>query len=89
MIDPFGSSGTTAIAALPERGDCVPIDGNVRYRELAYQRITQGCHAENFEVTFNHVRGRLPQMSAGGSSEQMTSILNDRHALYGAEPVRR
>lgn len=85
VIDPFGGSGTTAIAALSEGRDCVLVDNNVQYCEIAYQRVMQECRADNFEVSFNQVRGSHNQTYKQQSSRQMTLLLNQRHATYRAE----
>ncbi|MCI0512690.1 site-specific DNA-methyltransferase [candidate division KSB1 bacterium] len=39
VLDPFGGSGTTGIAALKTGRDCILIDNNFDYCEIAYQRI--------------------------------------------------
>jgi len=85
VIDPFGGSGTTAIAALSEGRDCVLVDNNAQYCETAYQRIMQECKADNFEVTFNHVQGSHNQTYEQHSSLQLTLMLNQRHAIYQVE----
>lgn len=85
VVDPFGGSGTTAIAALSEGRDCVSVDNNAQYCEIAYQRIMQECRADNFEVTFNHVQGSHNQTYEQHSSLQMTLMLNQRHAAYQVE----
>ena len=82
VIDPFGGSGTTGIAALSEGRDCVLMDNNPQYCEIAYQRLMQECRADNFEVSFNHVQGSYNQTYQEHSSIQMTLMLNQRHADY-------
>ncbi len=82
VIDPFGGSGTTAIAALSEGRDCVLVDNNSQYCELAYNRVMQESRADNFEVSFNQVQGSHTQVYEQHSSVQMTLMLNQRHAAY-------
>lgn len=39
VVDPFGGSGTTAIAALSEGRNCVLVDNNPKYCEVALARV--------------------------------------------------
>lgn len=39
VIDPFGGSGTTGVAALNSSRDCILIDTNLNYCQLAYNRL--------------------------------------------------
>ena len=87
VIDPFGGSGTTAIAALSEGRDCVLVDNNAQYCATAYQRIIQECQAVNFEVMFNQVQGGHNQTREQQSSLQMTLMLNQRHSPYQVDPT--
>ncbi len=83
VVDP--GSGTTAIAALSEGRDCVLVDNNAQYCEIAYRRIMQECQADNFEVSFNQIQGSHNQAYEQQSSVQMTLMLNQRHATYDVE----
>ena len=41
VLDPFGGSGTTAIAAILEGRRCILIEKDARYVEIARQRVAK------------------------------------------------
>ena len=43
VIDPFGGSGTTAVAAFQEGRSCILIDNNPRYCRQAKERLAREC----------------------------------------------
>jgi site-specific DNA-methyltransferase (adenine-specific) len=43
VIDPFAGSGTTAVAAVQERRNCILIDNNEKYCIQAHERILSEC----------------------------------------------
>lgn len=87
VIDPFGGSGSTAIAALTAGRDCVLIDNDLGYCEVAYHRIMQETQSDNFEVSFNNIQGSHNQVYKKHSAQQMTLMLNQRHANYQLSSV--
>jgi len=50
VIDPFGGSGTTGIAALAVKRNCVLIDNNPQYCEEAVRRLCDEAEAQNEET---------------------------------------
>ena len=82
VIDPFGGSGSTAIAALTAGRDCVLIDNDPSYCEIAYHRIMQEAQSDNFEVSYNNIQGSHNQVYKKHSAQQMTLMLKQRHAIY-------
>ncbi|MFN8917211.1 MAG: DNA methyltransferase, partial [Burkholderiales bacterium] len=91
IIDPFGGSGTTAIAAINNGRDCVLIDNNLSYCELAHQRIQKEMEVTDLRLVFNQNETRKDQIYNPLSSKQMVLALNQRHTSYSATPnkVRR
>ncbi len=55
VLDPFSGSGTTAIAALQENRNCVLIDNNQQYCDIALERIQEevGNHVQIKRTIFN------------------------------------
>jgi DNA modification methylase len=51
VLDPFGGSGTTGIAATNLNRDCILIDNNKNYCQSAYRRLL-----EETPLTFNEIR---------------------------------
>ncbi|MFN7207475.1 MAG: DNA-methyltransferase [Burkholderiales bacterium] len=91
IIDPFGGSGTTAIAAINNGRDCVLIDNNLSYCELAHQCIQKEMEVTDLRLVFNQNETRKDQIYNPLSSKQMVLALNQRHTSYSATPnkVRR
>jgi site-specific DNA-methyltransferase (adenine-specific)/site-specific DNA-methyltransferase (cytosine-N4-specific) len=52
VIDPFGGSGTTGIAALSLGRQCVLIDNNLEYCQQALERLKTEAAAQSNEIVF-------------------------------------
>ena len=50
VLDPFGGSGTTAIAALSERRNCILVDNNKKYCEIALNRIEENFARKGVQI---------------------------------------
>jgi len=50
ILDPFGGSGTTAIAALNLGRSCIIIDNNLEYCEIAASLIAKDVKKKNYEI---------------------------------------
>lgn len=82
VVDPFGGSGTTAIAALTLQRDCAVIDNNVDYCRTAYERIQKETRAKNYELSFEHTVSSYSEKHAKQDVLQITFELNQKHAPY-------
>ncbi len=75
VVDPFGGSGTTGIAALSLGRSCVLIDNNLKYCEEALRRLRDEAAARHDEVRFvNHDH-------ANGASHVQNKLL-EQHPKY-------
>ena len=54
VVDPFGGSGTTGIAALSLGRRCVLIDNNLKYCQEALERLQNEAAAQKSEIIFQH-----------------------------------
>lgn len=82
VVDPFGGSGTSAIAALSLQRDCVIIDNNADYCRLAYERVLKETSAKNFTVCFDDTIGNYCEKRQKTESRQLMLELCQRHADY-------
>lgn len=82
VVDPFGGSGTTAVAALSLQRDCVIVDNNGEYCRLAYERIRKESSSKNFRVCFDDTVGNYSEQRKKTESRQLALELRQRHADY-------
>lgn len=91
VIDPFGGSGTSGIAALKSNRNCLLIDNNPDYCELAHDRLKRTVADLYNEVTFFNPQDEYkpvvsdfmetcrsePKNYALGSNQEENFILNE------------
>lgn len=82
VLDPFGGSGTTAIAALSLGRDAVVIDNNPQYCQIAYDRILKETSSLDFKVVFEDQSGAFTQEYRQAQAEQLVLELNQEHSVY-------
>jgi site-specific DNA-methyltransferase (adenine-specific) len=82
VIDPFGGSGTTAIAALSLQRDCVLIDNSDEYCRIAYERVTDEANAKDYEVCFDDTVGNYTEKKMSAQTVQLSLKLQQVHATY-------
>jgi DNA modification methylase len=74
VVDPFAGSGSTGIAAMELGRDCVLIDNNENYAELAFENLQNARKDATFEVELLHKGG-----SAGSEKPSLLTSLLRRH----------
>lgn len=52
VVDPFAGSGTTGIAAMQLGRDCVLIDNNIKYCEIAYESMLSQNKKNEYLIEF-------------------------------------
>jgi site-specific DNA-methyltransferase (adenine-specific)/site-specific DNA-methyltransferase (cytosine-N4-specific) len=72
VMDPFGGSGTTGIAALSLGRSCVLIDNNLTYCEEALRRLKDEAAAHHDEVRF------VDHENQNGSTHVQNKLLDQR-----------
>jgi len=82
VVDPFGGSGTTAIAALSLQRDCVIIDNNEEYCRRAHERVLKETTAKNFTVCFDDTISNYSEKRKKTESQQLMLELQQRHGEY-------
>jgi len=77
IIDPFGGSGSTGIAALKNNRNCLLVDNNIAYCQLAHERLEK-------EVSdlYNHVTFFNPQ-------QEYQSVVNELKEKYSCKGKRK
>jgi len=81
IVDPFGGSGTTGIAALSLNRDCLLIDNNSEYCQLAYDNITKQSRPLIEEVILISIEERQATNNKNGYSlSQSEKILRQRYS---------
>jgi 16S rRNA G966 N2-methylase RsmD len=73
IIDPFGGSGSTGIAALKNNRNCLIVDNNLDYCQIAHTRLTNDVADLYNQVTFFN-----PQ-------EEYQSVVNELKEVYPAK----
>jgi site-specific DNA-methyltransferase (adenine-specific)/site-specific DNA-methyltransferase (cytosine-N4-specific) len=82
ILDPFGGSGTTAIAALSLQRDCVLVDNSEEYCRVAYRRVLKEAKAKHYEVCFDDNMGHYSEKKLPSQSAQLSLKLQQVHASY-------
>jgi DNA modification methylase len=82
IADPFGGSGTTAIAALLLGRDCVLIDSSIEYCKLAHERVTKECQRQSFEIFLDGFKDKISERQMTRKAVQMVLDLHQTTAPY-------
>ena len=82
VIDPFAGSGTTAIAALSLQRDCVLIDNNPEYCQVAYDRVLKEAKASHYDVCFDSRVANFSEKKSKDQPKQFVLSINQTHAAY-------
>jgi site-specific DNA-methyltransferase (adenine-specific)/site-specific DNA-methyltransferase (cytosine-N4-specific) len=81
IVDPFGGSGSTAIAALNLERDCAIVDNNSEYCLLASERISKEVKNSNYKICLESEH-KEKLKSEILDSIQLTFNLREKHAEY-------
>ena len=77
IIDPFGGSGSTGVAALKNNRNCLLIDNNVEYCKIANERMNKDVvDLYNEVIFFDH-------------SEEYQSIVNELKEAYSSTKTQK
>jgi site-specific DNA-methyltransferase (adenine-specific)/site-specific DNA-methyltransferase (cytosine-N4-specific) len=79
IVDPFGGSGSTAIAALSLQRDCAIVDNNLEYCKLAHERISKEVTPKDYKMCFESIETN-PEIRT--EETQIVLDLQERHASY-------
>lgn len=82
VADPFGGSGSTAVAALQLGRDCVVIDNNPDYCRVANERVLREAKDCQFYILADGFEGSDTAKRATKKSIQLALDLHQMRALY-------
>jgi DNA modification methylase len=84
VVDPFGGSGMTGIAAMELGRDCVLIDNNEEYAKLAYENIKNSKKDAALELSLF-----LKRDSTSSKESSMIEMLLRKHGFKKEVPNRK
>ena len=79
VIDPFGGSGTTGIAALNLQRDCVLVDMSPEYCGVAYERIKKEVDLKQCDIVYDDLVRNVTERTAAKRAEQLLLFIQQRH----------
>ncbi|MDP2364158.1 MAG: site-specific DNA-methyltransferase [Ignavibacteria bacterium] len=82
VVDPFGGSGTTGIAALQNDRDCVLIDTDLDYCKVAMQRLNKENLSKKHKIVFEETPVVYSKKEEAKVASQLLLALREQHALY-------
>lgn len=80
ILDPFGGSGTTAIAALSLQRDCILIDNSEDYCRIAYNRVLRETSSIDYEVCFDDKIGSFTEKKSLLQTHHLSEYLQELHS---------
>lgn len=89
IADPFGGSGSTAVAALLLGRDCVSIDNNPDYCRLANERVLREASGCQFDILADGFEGSETAKRVSKKSIQQVLELHQTRATYDIGFVAR
>ncbi len=82
VLDAFGGSGTTAIAALSLQRDCILIDSSEEYCRTAYNRVLKETNSVDYEVCFDDKIGNFTEKNSPLETIKLSKQLQKTHSTY-------